>query len=75
MIAVRLGLPQNAFAVFVPRGVAGLTCESLTGATPNYPPNASKRSIEAIDQYRALPPVTCATLNFGWHDLDVGATK
>jgi hypothetical protein len=75
VIAVRLGLAKDTFTVFVPRGdvpVPGLTCAMLTGPTPVYPPNAAKRAIEAIDQMRALPPVTCATLDLAWHDLGVG---
>jgi hypothetical protein len=73
VIAATLGLADNAFAVLVPRGeepVPGLSCEMLTGPTPGYPPDATKRSVETIDHYRALAPVTCVTLNFAWHDLD-----
>lgn len=78
VIAARLGKPKGAFAVFVPRGDVpgpGLTCAMLTGATPIYPTNATRQAVAAIDQYRALPPVTCVTLDFAWHDLAVGAGK
>lgn len=68
----QFGLPFSWFTILVDAAgypVPGLTCNMLTARAPNYPPNASKGSMEIIDHYRSLGPVTCVTLNTDWHDL------
>ena len=72
VLAKQLGQSYNSFEVFVPRDddpVRGLTCEMLTAAEPTYPANASAHSISLINQYRAMSPLTCVTLDLAWHDL------
>jgi hypothetical protein len=43
----------------------------LQGPTASYPPNASKRSIELLDRYRSLAPLSCVTASMVWHDLGI----
>jgi hypothetical protein len=72
VIATELGLPDKAYELLVTRGdepVPGLTCEMIEAPSANYPPNASKRSVELVDHYRSLTPLTCVTVSMGWHDL------
>lgn len=70
VIAAELGF--SAFELVLTRGdepMPGLTCEMLQAATASYPPNASKKSVELIDRYRSLAPLTCVTASMAWHDL------
>ena len=72
VIATGLGLPDKAYELVLTRGdepVPGLTCQMLESAAPSYPPNASQRSIERVDRYRSLAPLTCVMASTGWHDL------
>ncbi len=70
----QFGVPLDAFQILVPSGespVPGLTCEMLTAPSPFYPPNASERSINIVNYYRTLMPLTCATVSMVWHDLGI----
>jgi hypothetical protein len=72
VIATEFGLPDKAYELVLTRGdepIPGLTCEMLEAPEAGYPPNASRRSIELIDRYRSLAPLTCVTASTGWHDL------
>jgi hypothetical protein len=72
VIAAELGLPDKAYELVLTRGdepIPGLTCEMLEAPAAGYPPNASRRSIELIDRYRSLAPLTCVTASTAWHDL------
>lgn len=68
----QFGLPFSWFTLLVDafgNPVQGLTCHMVTARVPSYPPNASKRSVAIIDQYRSLAPVTCVMINTAWHNL------
>jgi hypothetical protein len=72
VIATALGLPDKAYELVLTRGdepVPGLTCEMLESPAARYPPNASRQSIQLVDRYRSLAPLTCVTASMGWHDL------
>lgn len=74
VIAAEFGFSDKAFELVLTRGdepVPGLTCEMLQSPTASYPPNASTRSIELVDHYRSLAPLTCVTASMAWHDLDL----
>ena len=74
VIANDLGVSDKSFELLVTRGndpVPGLTCEILQAPTAAYPPNASKQTIELIDRYRSLKPLSCQTVSMAWHDLGI----
>lgn len=78
VIATELGLPDKDYKLVLTRGddpVPGLTCEMVEASAGNYPPNASQQSIELVDHYRSLTPLTCATETTSWHDLGLDLSR
>jgi hypothetical protein len=74
VISAQLGLPEKAMEIVATRGdepVPGLTCEMIETPFASYPLNTSKRSIELIDRYRSLGPLTCVIVSAVWHDLGI----
>ncbi|UYN97342.1 MAG: hypothetical protein KIT25_10570 [Enhydrobacter sp.] len=72
ILAAGRGLSYDAFEILIPRGdspVPGLTCGMLTAEKPFYPAGASQRSIDIINYYRTLTPLTCEMVSMAWHDL------
>lgn len=72
VIAAELGLsPLNLVVTRGDDPVPGMTCDMLEGPAATYPPNASTRSRELVDRYRAMAPLTCVMAHQAWHDLGV----
>ena len=70
--AAELGRPKGEFQVIPMRGddpVPGITCDMLTAPAPSYPSGASVRSVEVINYYRTLAPLSCVEYSLAWYDL------
>jgi hypothetical protein len=70
--AAELGLPQDAFDVFIVRDdqpVPGISCALLASDTPTDKAGASEKVRWYVNFYRNLRPFTCKTYSLAWHDL------